>query len=139
MPFPDEASELPTSTRIWPSCASASARRCESQQGQQQELPRLEQQRRQVLADVQQAQKERAEANARRSALQQLQQRLQSNGKLDDWLRRHRLAARRTAVEVAARRSRLGGCGRSSVARASGRLPAGAPTRRGAATGRAAN
>ncbi|WP_300319910.1 chromosome segregation protein SMC [Accumulibacter sp.] len=58
---------------------------------QQQELPRHEQQRREVLAGVQQVQKERAEANARRIALQQLQQRLQSNGKLDDWLRRHRL------------------------------------------------
>ncbi|MCB1943765.1 MAG: chromosome segregation protein SMC, partial [Candidatus Accumulibacter sp.] len=58
---------------------------------QQQELPRHEQQRREVLAGVQQVQKERAEANARRIALQQLQQRLQSNGKLADWLRRHRL------------------------------------------------
>jgi len=57
----------------------------------QQEQPRLEQQRRQVLGDVQQAQKERAEANARRTALQQLQQRLQTDGKLDDWLRRHGL------------------------------------------------
>jgi chromosome segregation protein len=47
--------------------------------------------RREVLAEVQHAQKERAEANARRIALQQLQQRLQTNGKLDDWLRRHGL------------------------------------------------
>ena len=61
------------------------------QQGLQHELPRLEQQRRGVLAEVQHAQKERAEANARRTALQQLQQRLQTDGKLDDWLRRHGL------------------------------------------------
>jgi chromosome segregation protein len=63
----------------------------ESQKGQQLELPRLEQRRREVLAEVQHAQKERAEANARRIALQQLQQRLQTNGKLDEWLRRHGL------------------------------------------------
>ena len=63
----------------------------EQQQDRQHQLPRLEQQRRQVLGEVQQAQKERAEANARRSALQQLQQRLQNNGQLDDWLRRHHL------------------------------------------------
>ena len=60
-------------------------------QARQQELPRLEEQRRQVLGEVQQAQKERAEANARRAALQQLQQRLQTDGRLDDWLRRHGL------------------------------------------------
>ena len=63
----------------------------EMQQAQQQDLPRLEQNRRAVLAEVQHAQKERAEANARRMALQQLQQRLQTNGKLDEWLRRHGL------------------------------------------------
>jgi chromosome segregation protein len=63
----------------------------ESQPRQQRELPLREQQRREVLGEVQHAQKERAEANARRVALQQLQQRLQSNGKLDDWLRRHGL------------------------------------------------
>ena len=61
------------------------------QQGQQDELPSLEQQRRTILAEVQHAQRERAEAQARRMALQQLQQRLQANGKLDDWLRRHGL------------------------------------------------
>ncbi|WP_291994130.1 chromosome segregation protein SMC [Candidatus Accumulibacter sp. ACC003] len=63
----------------------------EQQHEQQGDLPRLEEQRRQLLGEVQRAQKERAEANARRIALQQLQQRLQSNGKLDDWLRRHQL------------------------------------------------
>ncbi|MCM8594474.1 chromosome segregation protein SMC [Accumulibacter sp.] len=62
-----------------------------SQKRLQDELPRLEQRRREVLAEVQHAQKERAEANARRLALQQLQQRLQNDGKLGDWLRRHRL------------------------------------------------
>ncbi|WP_300454216.1 chromosome segregation protein SMC [Accumulibacter sp.] len=63
----------------------------ESQRLRQQDLPRLEQQRRELLAALQQAQKERAETHARRTALQQLQQRLQSNGKLDEWLRRHGL------------------------------------------------
>ena len=61
------------------------------QDGQQQAVPRLEKQRREALAEVQHVQKERAEANARRLALQQLQQRLQSNGKLDEWLQRHGL------------------------------------------------
>ncbi len=62
-----------------------------SQKAQQDQLPGLEQQRRTTLAEFQQAQRERAEAQARRMALQQLQQRLQANGKLDDWLRRHGL------------------------------------------------
>jgi len=61
---------------------------------QQQELPRFEQQRREVLAEVQHAQKERAEAHARRVALEQLQQRVQGDGKLGDWLRRHKLEHR---------------------------------------------
>jgi len=55
------------------------------------DLPLLEQHRRSLLAEVQHAQKERAEANARRGALQQLQQRLQNDGKLDQWLQRHAL------------------------------------------------
>ncbi|HPT51546.1 MAG TPA: chromosome segregation protein SMC [Accumulibacter sp.] len=63
----------------------------QEQQTRQHELPGLEQQRRDALAAVQQAQKERTEANARQQALQQLQQRLRSDGKLDDWLRRHGL------------------------------------------------
>ncbi|WP_313951767.1 chromosome segregation protein SMC [Accumulibacter sp.] len=63
----------------------------QAQKAQQQDVPRLEQQRREVLAEVQHVQKERAEANARRIALQQLQQRLQANGKLEDWLLRHRM------------------------------------------------
>ena len=62
-----------------------------SQKAQQDQLPLLEQQRRTILAEFQQAQRERAETQARRMALQQLQQRLQANGKLDDWLRRHGL------------------------------------------------
>ncbi len=55
------------------------------------ELPQLEQQRRDVLAEVQHVQKERAEAHARRAALEQLQKRVQGDGKLGDWLRRHKL------------------------------------------------
>lgn len=61
------------------------------QRVQQQELPQFEQQRREVLGEVQHAQKERAEAHARRAALEQLQKRVQDDGKLGDWLRRHRL------------------------------------------------
>lgn len=90
MPFPDDA-ELTDKQDDLCELGERIGVALESQQGQQQELPRLEQRRREVLADVQQAQKERAEANARRMALEQLQQRLQSNGKLDDWLRRNRL------------------------------------------------
>ena len=60
----------------------------------QQELPRLEQQRRAILADVQHVQKERAEAHARRAALEQLQKRVQGGGKLADWLHRHHLDQR---------------------------------------------
>lgn len=59
--------------------------------GKQQELPQLEQQRREILAQVQLVQKERAEAHARRAALEQLQKRVQGDGKLGDWLHRHRL------------------------------------------------
>ena len=57
----------------------------------QQLLPQLEQQRREVLAQVQLVQKERAEAQARRTALEQLQKRVQGDGKLADWLRRYGL------------------------------------------------
>ena len=57
----------------------------------QQTLPRLEQQRREVLAAVQEVQKARAEAQARKSALEQLQKQVQNEGKLGDWLRRHHL------------------------------------------------
>ncbi len=63
----------------------------EQQRIQQQTLPQFEQQRREVLAEVQHAQKERAEAHARRAALEQLQKRVQDDGKLGDWLHRHRL------------------------------------------------
>ncbi len=52
-------------------------------------LPQFEQQRREALAEVQQAQKERAEAHARRAALEQLQRRVQGEGGIGDWLRRH--------------------------------------------------
>ena len=57
----------------------------------QRELPRFDQQRREVLADVQRVQKERAEAQARRTALEQLQKRVQGDGKLGEWLRRYHL------------------------------------------------
>ena len=63
----------------------------EDLQARQQDLPRFEQQRREVMAAVQQVQKERAEAHARRSALEQLQKRVQNEGKLGEWLRRHHL------------------------------------------------
>lgn len=57
----------------------------------QRELPQLDQQRREIMTHVQHAQKERAEAHARRSALEQLQRRVQGDGKLGDWLHRHRI------------------------------------------------
>lgn len=66
----------------------------EQQAVMQRELPQFEQQRRDVLAEVQHAQKERAEAHARRAALEQLQRRVQGDGKLGDWLRRHGLDQR---------------------------------------------
>ena len=59
--------------------------------GHQKELPQLEQQRREILLQVQHAQKERAEVHARRTALEQLQKRVQGDGKLGDWLHRHRI------------------------------------------------
>ena len=57
----------------------------------QKELPLLDQQRREVMSQVQQVQKERADVQARRTALEQLQKRTQGDGKLGEWLRRHRL------------------------------------------------
>ncbi|MFB0937072.1 MAG: chromosome segregation protein SMC [Propionivibrio sp.] len=57
----------------------------------QKELPLLDQQRREILLQVQHAQKERAEVHARRTALEQLQKRVQGDGKLGDWLHRHRI------------------------------------------------
>jgi chromosome segregation protein len=81
----------------------------------------IEQERREVLAAVQHAQKERAEANARRNALQQLQQRLQSERQARRLVASAWLAERPGAVEIAARRSRLGRCRRSGSARATRR------------------
>ncbi|MQY50423.1 chromosome segregation protein SMC [Rhodocyclus gracilis] len=63
--------------------------------GLQQELPQLEQQRRNALAAVQLAQKERAETSARRAALEQLQQRVAGAGDRLGWLRRYHLEGRR--------------------------------------------
>ncbi len=57
----------------------------------QKKLPELELQRREILREVQQVQKDRAETHARRGALEQLQKRVQGDGKLGDWLRRHGL------------------------------------------------
>ncbi|MDR3298769.1 MAG: AAA family ATPase, partial [Candidatus Accumulibacter sp.] len=57
----------------------------------QRELPLFDQQRREAMTEVQHAQQERAEAHARRAALEQLQRRTQGDGKLDDWLRRHQI------------------------------------------------
>ncbi|HMY07234.1 MAG TPA: chromosome segregation protein SMC, partial [Accumulibacter sp.] len=62
------------------------------QQDRQQALPMLEQSQRAGQRELQQAQKERAEIDARRVALQQLQQKLANSGQLADWLRRHGLA-----------------------------------------------
>ena len=57
----------------------------------QKEMPRLDQRRREAMSQVQHAQKERAEAQARRTALEQLQKRVQGDGKLSDWLHRHHI------------------------------------------------
>ena len=61
---------------------------------QQQELPLLDRQRREIMTQVQHVQKERAEVQARRAALEQLQRRVQGDGKLGDWLHRHRIDGR---------------------------------------------
>ncbi len=63
------------------------------QMTQQLAVPQLEEERRRVLAEVQDTQKTRAEAQARRSALQHLQDRLRADGKREDWLRRHGVQA----------------------------------------------
>ena len=60
----------------------------------QRDLPHFEQRRREALAAVQQAQKERAEAQARRTALEQLQKKMQEDGQQDAWLRRYGLEHR---------------------------------------------
>jgi chromosome segregation protein len=57
----------------------------------QHELPQLENARREAQQALQATSKERAEAQARRSALEQLQQRVQSGNKLGEWLKRHGL------------------------------------------------
>lgn len=66
----------------------------EALHAEQQQLPQFEQRRRDALTEVQHAQKERAEAQARRAALEQLQKRVQGDGKLADWLRRRGLEHR---------------------------------------------
>ncbi len=57
----------------------------------QRALPHFDERRRAALSVVQQAQKERAEAQARRTALEHLQKRMQSNAQLGEWLRRYGL------------------------------------------------
>ncbi|GBG01858.1 chromosome partition protein Smc [Azospira sp. I13] len=58
------------------------------------ELPQLESRRRDLLNEVQQAMKDVADVRARRAALEQLQARVQSGGKVGEWLRRHGLEGR---------------------------------------------
>jgi chromosome segregation protein len=90
LPLPDDG-ELSEKQEELLELRAAISVALDEQKDLQQQLPAIEQERRELLAAVQHAQKERSEATARRNALQQLQQRLQANGKLDDWLRRHGL------------------------------------------------
>ncbi len=60
----------------------------------QQSLPELEARRREVQADVQKALQARNEAEAKKSALEQLQKRMQSGSKIGEWLQRHGLSSR---------------------------------------------
>ena len=57
----------------------------------QSQLPQREQAQRAAVERERQAQKQLTEARARRDALLQLQSRVQQNGKLGDWLKRHGL------------------------------------------------
>lgn len=59
--------------------------------GRQRDLPHFEQCRREALAAVQQAQKARAEAQARRTALAQVQKKMQDDGQREAWLLRYGL------------------------------------------------
>ncbi len=90
LPLPDDG-ELSEKQEELLALRAAISVALDEQKDLQQQLPAIEQERRELLAAVQHAQKARTEATARRNALQQLQQRLQANGKLDDWLRRHGL------------------------------------------------
>ncbi len=58
------------------------------------ELPQLEARRRELLEEVQAAVKDVADVRARRAALEQLQDRVQSGGKVGEWLCRHGLESR---------------------------------------------
>ena len=60
----------------------------------QENLPQIEQEWRDALSALQQAQHERSEANARRVALEHLQKRVQNEGQMDAWLERRRLVSR---------------------------------------------
>ena len=58
----------------------------------QQRLPELEVRRREIQQDVQKAQQAKNESEARKSALEQLQKRMQSGSKIGEWLQRHGLS-----------------------------------------------
>ncbi len=57
----------------------------------QQELPELEARRKQVQGDLQRIERELAAGQARRAALEQMQESARHSGKLPEWLRRHGL------------------------------------------------
>ena len=57
----------------------------------QQEMPQLEARRREAQAEVQRIERELAAGQARRAALEQMQERSRQTGKLPEWLRRHGL------------------------------------------------
>ncbi|MDR2112379.1 MAG: chromosome segregation protein SMC [Candidatus Accumulibacter sp.] len=93
MPAPDPAEYEGKQETL----AELRERIAEAQEGaarRQQELPLFDQRRREIMGQVQQAQKERAEAQARRAALEQLQQRMLGGGKLGEWLRRQQIDER---------------------------------------------
>ncbi|MFA7291633.1 MAG: chromosome segregation protein SMC [Rhodocyclaceae bacterium] len=61
----------------------------------QQRLPELDARRREVQQDVQKALQAKNESEARRSALEQLQKRMQSGSKIGEWLQRHGLSSQK--------------------------------------------
>ena len=60
----------------------------------QQSLPELEARRREMQQDVHKALQAKGEAEARKTALEQLQKRMQSGSKIGEWLQRHGLSSR---------------------------------------------
>ena len=61
----------------------------------QQRLPELESRRREIQQDVQRALQAKNESEARKTALEQLQKRMQSGSKIGEWLQRHGLSAQK--------------------------------------------